>query len=85
MSLCKYKNIIGMPRTGIHSLRDPFFDIAINDVAVVAVAAYIINMYFTNYSFWYILIIIFIIGILSHRLFCVRTTIDKFLFPYLNE
>ena len=85
MSLCKYKNIIGIPRTGIHALRDPFFDIAINDVAVVVVSAYIINMYFTNYSFLYVLIIILMIGILAHRVFCVRTTVDKFLFPNVDE
>ena len=85
MSLCKYKNMFGVPRTGIHTLRDPFFDIAINDVAVVVVSAYIINMYFTNYSFLYILIIILMIGILAHRAFCVRTTVDKFLFPNVDE
>ncbi len=85
MSLCKYKNMFGTPRLGNHALRDPFFDTAIIDVAMTIATAYIINMYFTNYSFWYILIIIFIIGILSHRLFCVRTTVDKFLFPNVDK
>lgn len=85
MSLCKYKNMFGAPRLGIHALRDPFFDTALIDVAVVVASAYVINKYFINYNFWYILIIIFIIGIISHRAFCVRTTVDKFLFPNGNE
>ena len=85
MSLCKYKNMFGVPRLGNHALRDPIFDIAVIDVIITAAASYAINMYFTNYSFWYILIIIFIIGILAHRLFCVSTTVDKFLFPNVKE
>ena len=85
MSLCKYKNMFGEPRLGNHALRDPFFDTAIIDVIITAAAAYAINMYFTNYSFLYVLIIILMIGILAHRAFCVRTTVDKFLFPNVDE
>ena len=34
-----------------------------------------------EYDFYKILIALFILGIILHRLFCVRTTIDKLLFP----
>lgn len=100
--LCKYKNILGEPKKGIHSIR--VYDIAIIDVILTIIGAYIINYIITifnalnikskltlkdiiinmyksfNIRFIIILVIIFTIGIISHRLFCVRTTIDKLLF-----
>jgi len=33
------------------------------------------------HSFLYTAICLFILGIILHRLFCVRTTVDKILFP----
>ena len=77
MDLCKYKNILGEPNKGVHSFR--IFNIAIVDVLLTILLAYILY-FFTNYKFIYILIIMFILGIISHRFFCVRTTIDKLLF-----
>ena len=77
MSLCKFKNALGEPGKGIHSYR--LFGLAIMDVIMTIIAAYIIS-YFTNYNFTYTLIFLFILGIILHRLFCVRTTIDKLLF-----
>jgi hypothetical protein len=32
-------------------------------------------------SFWKSLVACFLIGVISHRAFCVRTTVDKILFP----
>jgi hypothetical protein len=77
MDLCKYKNIFGKPNTGAHSYR--FMNIAIVDVISTILLAFIIS-YYTKYSFLYVSIILFILGIFLHRLFCVRTTIDKLLF-----
>ena len=77
MSLCKYKNMLGEPNKGVHSYR--LFGVAIVDVIMTLVAAYIIS-YFFKYSFFYTSIILFTLGIVLHRLFCVRTTVDKFLF-----
>lgn len=76
--LCKYKNILGKPGTGVHSYR--FMNIAIVDVLLTFLLAFVIS-YYTKYSFLYVSIILFILGIIMHRLFCVRTTIDKLLFP----
>jgi hypothetical protein len=44
------------------------------------IAATLIS-YFFKYSFVTTLITLFILGIVLHKLFCVKTTIDKLLFP----
>ena len=77
MSLCKYKDIFGKPGKGPHSYR--FIGVAIVDVVVTLFAAFLIA-YFTKHSFLKVSIILFILGIVAHRLFCVRSTVDKFLF-----
>ena len=81
MDLCKYKNILGVPGQGPHSYR--IFNIAIVDVILTIILAYIIS-YLFKISLVKTSIILFILGILLHRLFCVRTTIDKLLFNELN-
>jgi hypothetical protein len=77
VDLCKYKDILGKPGEGLHSFR--IFNIAIVDVLLTILAAYVIS-YFTKINIYYTLIGMFILGIINHRLFCVRTTIDKLLF-----
>ena len=81
MDLCKYKNILGVPGQGPHSYR--IFNIAIVDVLLTIILAFIIS-YLFKISFVKTSIILFILGILLHRVFCVRTTIDKLLFNELN-
>lgn len=76
MSLCQYKNIFGEPNKGAHSYR--LFNIAIVDVIATILVAFIIAKLF-NVSFIKLSIVLFILGIILHRLFCVRTTIDKLL------
>ena len=76
--LCKYKNALGEPKKGIHSYR--LFGVAIADVIMTLIGAVIIS-YFVGYSFLYVAIFLFVLGIILHRLFCVRTTLDKLLFP----
>jgi hypothetical protein len=78
MSLCKYKNLLGIPNKGIHSYR--FLGLAIADVIMTIIAAILIS-YFFKISFVYTSISLFVLGIILHRLFCVRTTVDKLLFP----
>lgn len=82
MNLCKYKNILGEPGKGVHSFR--MFGIAIIDVILTIIAAYLIS-YFYKFNFVYTLIGLFLLGIFLHRIFCVRTTIDKLLFPNLPK
>ena len=81
MFFCKYKNLFGELNTGIHSYR--FFNLAIIDIFVTIIIAIVIS-YFYKVSLYFTTIFIFILGIIIHRLFCVRTTIDKLLFPYIK-
>lgn len=83
MSLCQYSDIFGRPNTGVHAIR--ILDIAIVDFSLTVIGAYLIYLYVNkrfqmqvNY-FWYLLCL-FILGVVFHRLFCVRTTIDKLIF-----
>jgi hypothetical protein len=77
MNLCKYKNIFGEPGKGVHSYR--IFNIAIVDVLATLLAAFIISKLF-GFSLKWTTISLFILGIIAHHLFCVRTTVDKILF-----
>ena len=77
MSLCKYKNALGKPGKGVHSFR--IFGIAIVDVILTILAAYLIARFF-KFNFGYTLLGLFVLGIILHRIFCVRTTVDKLLF-----
>jgi hypothetical protein len=77
MDLCKYKDIFGAPNTGSHRYR--IFNIAIIDVIATIIVAFIINKTFKT-NFAKTLFILFLLGIVSHRMFCVRTTVDKLLF-----
>jgi len=77
-SLCPYKYIIGKPGEGFHKYR--FLGVAIGDVVVVVLFVYLLHLFF-NFHFFYTLIITFLLGIIFHRIFCVRTAVDKWLFP----
>ena len=77
---CKYKDILGKPKTGLHSYR--VYNIAVIDVLLTFLLAKFIQYYLLEETdFFLILCICFISGIVIHRVFCVRTTIDKLLFP----
>ena len=78
MDLCKYKDALGEPGKGIHSYR--FMGVAIADVIMTVIGALLIS-FLIKKSFLLVLIILFILGIILHRLFCVRITIYKLLFP----
>lgn len=76
MSLCPYKNMFGAPRTGAHAIRIPVLDIALVDtVATVALAAAI--AWVTGINFLLTLAVLFVVGELAHKVFCVRTAVVK--------
>jgi len=77
LDLCKYKNILGKPGAGLRKYR--IFDIAILDTAVVIIVGILISR-ITGYNIWITLVVLFLSGIVVHRLFCVRTGVDKMLF-----
>jgi uncharacterized membrane protein YcaP (DUF421 family) len=75
--LCKYKDIFGKVKTGVHSIR--LFDIAIIDVIGTILIGVAIN-YYTKINIFIILIILFLLAIILHKLFCVNTTINRLIF-----
>ena len=84
--LCQYKNLFGEPRKGAHSIR--LFNIAVVDVLSTILLSIIIHQVILegvlnihSVSIWIVLGLCFLSGIILHRLFCVRTTVDKLLFP----
>lgn len=77
MRLCKYRNALGVPGQGLHAYR--FMGIAIMDLVLTVVAAAVIARV-AGWSFGYVFIGLLALGVFLHRLFCVRTTVDRLLF-----
>lgn len=77
INLCKYSNIFGKPGEGVHKYR--IFGLAIVDLVSTIIVAYLIH-YFVGWKLWKVIVVLFILGIIMHRLFCVRTAVDKLLF-----
>ena len=75
--LCPYKNMFGAPGTGAHSYR--LFNIAVVDVVLTVLAGWLAAWWF-GVDAVYVILGLFAAGIAAHRLFCVRTTVDKMLF-----
>lgn len=73
------KKLFGEPSKGLHSHR--IFNIAYIDVTLTFLGAYLIQkLFFPKTSYIKVLIYLFLLGIILHRLFDVRTTIDEYLF-----
>ena len=84
MSYCpfrKYSEIFGKVNEGVHSYR--IFNIAIIDVISTIIGALVISIIF-KINFGLILIFLFLLGIVLHRLFCVNTTINKMIFGIIR-
>ena len=79
--MCEYGKMLtpyfGKVGEGVHKTR--IFNIAIIDVIMSIIGALIIS-YLFKVCFIRTLIGVFLTGIVLHRIFCVRTTVDKFLF-----
>jgi hypothetical protein len=75
---CRYRNILGEVGKGVHQYR--ILNVAIVDVFLTILLAFIITQVVEQYSYIFILSVLFITGIIMHRIFCVRTTVDKILF-----
>ena len=75
---CPYRDIFGKVGEGAHSYR--VFDVAIVDVIFTVIGAAIIHYLMPQYRFIVILTALFAAGIVLHHTFCVRTTVDKWLF-----
>ena len=75
----KMQKIFGPIGEGIHSYR--VFDIAILDVLFTIIGAYLLHRFLLpTIPFCQVLFGLFLLGIVLHRIFCVRTTVDKLIF-----
>jgi hypothetical protein len=79
--LCKYKNIFGKPNEGVHSIR--FMNLAVVDIISTIIGGFLIAKYF-NLNIYLTIFTLFLLGIIAHRLFCVKTQVDKILFSDKN-
>ncbi len=80
MSLCRYKDLLGAPGQGLH--RFQVGGVAVADVAASVVLALLVAwaVGFGWRSFVVALVAVLAVGVLLHRLFCVRTTVDRWIF-----
>ena len=74
----QYKDILGVPREGIHGTR--LYDFAIVDFVMTFIGACIIA-YFFKMNVFFVFLYLFILGEYLHILFCVDT---KFLSIFFN-
>jgi hypothetical protein len=74
----EYKDILGVPREGIHALR--LYDFAVMDFLMTFIGACIIA-YIFNMNVFFVFLYLFILGEYLHILFCVDT---KFLSIFFN-
>jgi hypothetical protein len=74
---CIYKDSLGIPGQGVHT---HFLGIAVFDVICTILVAELLAYVF-QWNIYLTLIAAFLTGIVLHRMFCVRTTVDKLLFP----
>jgi uncharacterized membrane protein YcaP (DUF421 family) len=76
VDLCPYAKLFGERNKGFHRAR--LFDIAINDTIATIIGAYIIS-YITNYNFYIVLLLLFILGEYLHYIFGVDTKVLEIL------
>ncbi len=79
MNLCQYSDIFGQVGKGVHSYR--ILNIAIVDLLFTILSAILIAKYY-NYKLLTVFIVLLILSIVLHRLFCVKTTLTMMLLPF---
>lgn len=75
--LCKYRDVLGAPGTGVHAHR--IAGVAVVDLGLTILAAAVFAWWF-DWSFGYTFIGLMVLSVFVHRAFCVRTTLVDFLF-----
>jgi hypothetical protein len=79
---CQYKDLFGAAGEGVHSYR--LFGFAIVDVVLTILGAAWIA-WVTRWPLLPTLFGLFVLGIVVHRIFCVRSTVDKLIFSHGRE
>ena len=73
----EYSSALGIPGQGFHT---HYGGIALLDVLGTIVVAELLSYSF-GWNIYLVLVTLFLAGIVLHRYFCVRTEVDKMLFP----
>ena len=76
MKFCKYSNIFGVAGQGVHKYR--LFDVALVDYVSTILLAMIVTK-FTKIPLVISTILMFVLGIILHVLFCVNTSAVRYL------
>jgi fatty-acid desaturase len=76
MSLCQYKDALGKPNEGFHKER--LFGMARNDLLGTVAISILIGLLMDK-NIFLVFIVIFLLGVLLHLLFCVDTAFIKYL------
>lgn len=71
----RWKDALGEPGKGAHAIR--FLGVAVVDVALTVLAAALIAWFQPAWPFWKVLVALFLLGILLHWLFGVRTAVAR--------
>jgi len=85
INLCKYKDSLGEPNKGFHK---HIFGIAFFDLLGTFIIAVLIAKYTKggivpqNVLIWFLILIL--LGIIFHRIFCVNTVINKAIFGKIS-
>lgn len=77
--LCRFQHSLGRPGEGVHALR--LGPVALVDVLFTLLAAWLLHRWvWPRTAFWIVALLLWLLGVLAHRLFCVRTAVDRWLF-----
>jgi len=76
MGFCKYRHAFGQEGKGVHT---HVFGVAMFDVLGTVAGAWILSKLLKR-SFVVVFLVLMLIAIVAHRLFCVNTTINKLIF-----
>ena len=82
MPCCEYRHVFGDPGEGVHSIR--LFGVAIFDVVLTVAVSMVLSRFAFGWP-WLslrtlaVVVIAFLLGVACHRMFCVRTTVDRLL------
>jgi len=79
--MCRFKDSLGQPGVGVHRR---VFNIAMFDMLLTVLLSYAVAKWLKQ-GFVRTLVILFLIGELLHVLFCVETTVVKFVKSILKR
>lgn len=74
---CEHRDVFGRPGQGVHARR--VLGLAAVDVVGTVVIG-LLAAWVGGFTPWKAVALAFLAGVVAHRLFCVRTTVDRLLF-----